>query len=518
MDQNLSPQTDQLKPERAAKSITIISILILVVGSGLRLYHLGIVGVAKPWALGGLYLAFARQIHQSHYALPVTIPFYSLGGLPFAYPPLPFYVEAFLVFTLGLPRFLVTNALPPLISVISLLAFHRLTKKILRHPAIQLFALAIFALLPLSFADQVEGAGLAESFGTLFIILLIGSYWALSQALTDKKRLVLTALLWALNIMASPASAYLSVFIFLGFAVQLLIKKQYRVPKILSSLALLGIAAAILSAPYWGAVLKNHGLALFIDSFLGQHGGYRNFLVDALLKLAEFTNAPTALLFPALFTFTLGVLIYFREYGFVLLLVLASLIPREFWVVGILGVIFLGYAVDLLISKRETKPIPERKKWLAYAIALPLMVALIGLDLAHFLTNRDLLSPENVLSDAQVALLEDIESINPDGAALIVIGEDPFLEWAPYLAQTTVLNEWYGTEFAPEKSGLEALNRELKSCADLPCVSQLIRENFAGEVLVLIDTQASEHPEWADEAQVDLQEYEDSGIVYYQLD
>lgn len=518
MDQNLSPQSNQAGPERAAKSITIISILILAVGSGLRLYHLGVVGVAKPWALGGLYLAFARQIHQSHYALPVTIPFYSLDGLPFAYPPLPFYVEAFLVFTLGLPRFLITNALPPLISVVSLFAFHRLTKKIIRHPAIQLFALAIFALLPLNFADQVEGAGLAESFGTLFIILLIGSYWALSQALTDKKRLALTALLWALNIMASPASAYLSVFIFLGFAVQLLIKKRYRIQKLLSSLALLAIAAAILSTPYWGGVLKNHGLALFINSFLGQHGGYRNFLVDALLKLAELTKAPTAIFFPALFFFTLCGLIYFREYGFVLLLVLASLIPREFWVVGILGVIFLGYAVDLLISKRETKLIPEGKKWLAYAIALPLMVILIGLDLAHFLANRDLLSPENVLSDAQVALLENIESINPDGADLVVIGEDPFLEWAPYLAQTTVLNEWYGTEFAPQKSGLEVLNRALKACADLPCVNRLIRENFDGEALVLIDTHASEHPEWAEEVQQDLQEDEDSGIVYYQLD
>ncbi|MBG0787451.1 MAG: hypothetical protein H0S79_20360, partial [Anaerolineaceae bacterium] len=493
------------------------TILILGIGAFLRLYHLGIVGFSSPWTLGGLYLEFSRQIFLNHYALPTTIPYYSLGGLPFAYPPLPFYIEAFLVFTLGLPRFLVTNALPPLVSVLALVAFFRLSKKIIQNPTIQLLALTLYAILPLSFMDQVEAAGLAESFGSLFIILLLDAFWDFSHSPSDKKKRFLTAVIWALCITAAPASAYVSVFIFFSFLLKLLWQEKGRIKQLLLNILLLGGTAVILSSVYWGVVLWKHGLSFFVESFAGQHTGYINFLLNALLSIHQFTQAPIAALFPLLFIFTLCVLIYFRQYSALLLLVLASLVPRELWIMGIIGVVFLGYALDLMVQKREARELPPKKKWLPYAILLSLVVILAAVDSLHFCLSRELITPDTILSKDQITLLEDIDAINPTQADLIVVGGETFFEWAPYLSETTVLNEWYGTEFAPEKAWLVPFNESLKACPDLQCINQLITANFNQSALVLIDSNALLELELSASA-IEITKYQDSGIYYYVLD
>ena len=61
------------------------------------------------------------------------------------------------------------------------------------NPYAQLFTLALYAFLPLSFMDQVETAGLAESFGALLIILFLSAFWDFYNAPNSKKHLVLTA-------------------------------------------------------------------------------------------------------------------------------------------------------------------------------------------------------------------------------------------------------------------------------------------------------------------------------------
>jgi hypothetical protein len=495
--------------------MTIAPFLIIAIGACLRLYHLVIVGFSGPWVLGGLYMEFSRQIFLNHYALPAMIPNYSLGGLPFAYPPLPFYIEAFLVFTLGLPKFLVANALPPLISVLSLIAFYRLSRKMITSPYARLFALALYALLPLSFIEQVETAGLAESFGALFIILFLGAFLDFYKDPNNKNYLILAAVFWALCVMASPASAYVSIPIFISFFLILLKKEKGRIKSLIPKILLLGGIAVLLSAPYWGMVIRHHGTGVFVESFLGQHGVYVSFLINALLVIYKFIYNPIAVLFPLLFVFTLCVLIYFRKYGFLLLLVLAGLIPRELWIMGIIGVIFAGFALDLIIQKRQGRELPAKKKWLPFAIVLPLVILLIAVETTLFCLNREIITPDNTLSAEQIDLLENIDTLDPTRADLIVIGGDNFLEWAPYLAERTVLNVWYGTEFAPDKVWLEEYTNALKECGDLQCVNQLIADHFSQNTLVLIDSTALPDLHLANAA---LDEYQDSGIYYYWRD
>jgi len=80
-----------------SKLSALLATAFIALGILIRLSHLAQVPAGAPFRLGGLFYEFSRQIIASGYALPKTIPFYSLNGIPFAYPPLGFYVQALIV-------------------------------------------------------------------------------------------------------------------------------------------------------------------------------------------------------------------------------------------------------------------------------------------------------------------------------------------------------------------------------------------------------------------------------------
>ena len=79
--------------------------------------HAILVGGAIPYNLGGLFARFATEIRFPHYALPTSIPYYTLDGLPFAYPPASLYFLAFVTHVLPLAEVTAINILPTFISI-----------------------------------------------------------------------------------------------------------------------------------------------------------------------------------------------------------------------------------------------------------------------------------------------------------------------------------------------------------------------------------------------------------------
>src|SRR5574342_498187 len=103
------------------KRSSIIAALIVVTGIAVRCTHLFLIDLThEPFRLGGLFVAFAGEIAAHNFQLPVNIPYYSLGGIPYAYPPLGFYVEAILLQIFPGQIFAVANLLPPLVSILAL--------------------------------------------------------------------------------------------------------------------------------------------------------------------------------------------------------------------------------------------------------------------------------------------------------------------------------------------------------------------------------------------------------------
>ena len=65
------------------------------------------------------------------------------------------------------------------------------------------------------------------------------------------------------------------------------------------------------------------------------------------------------------------------------------------------------------IHKRQSRELTPKKKWLPYAIFLPLVFVLVAVGTVRFCLNRELVAPDNILSDDQMALFDDIDTLNP---------------------------------------------------------------------------------------------------------
>ena len=191
---------------------------LMAVGAAVRVALLFSIPFNTPFHLGGLFYEFSRQILQNHFALPAIIPYYSLGGIPFAYPPLSFYLQAVVMKLFSPPPFVTVNLLPPLIAVFSLPAFFWMIKAQTDDNRLQAAALFAFALMPSAFANQIEGAGLAEACGTVVLLLYLG--WLFRFERDPHPAPALWAgLFLGLCVLSSPGSAYgcviLSVLFFL---------------------------------------------------------------------------------------------------------------------------------------------------------------------------------------------------------------------------------------------------------------------------------------------------------------
>ncbi|MCD4686096.1 MAG: hypothetical protein K8S97_09190, partial [Anaerolineae bacterium] len=184
-------------------------LLIVLLGLGMvsRVIHLLVIPLDIPYAAGGLYAEFAAQIAAGNYALPRWIPFFSDGGIPYAYPPLPFYVAALLTDGVGIPELTLFNILPPITGALTVPAFAVLIRTLGLDRRTQIVALSVFILLPVSYMEYLYGEGLAEASGGLAIIIL-GIALARWIASPTYGTLVGSGIAWGICVLASPGSAF----------------------------------------------------------------------------------------------------------------------------------------------------------------------------------------------------------------------------------------------------------------------------------------------------------------------
>ncbi len=261
-----------------------IVVAIIAIGSIFRFVHLLFVDLHLPFRLGGLYLEFARQIVKHRYMLPDRIPYYTDGGIPFAYPPLPFYIEAVLIDIFHFPVFLVVNLLPPVISVLSLVSFYILTRELKLELPVKVTALFAYALIPSAFMEQTEAAGLAESFGSLAVIWLMITLMR-AERLRSTVAYSLVGLSWGVCIVASPGSAYASFLItVLFFALQLVRSQQEDWLSLIRCMSISTVIAMLSTSPYWLTVISNHGSGVFTNSFGAQHDGAFLGIIPTILE------------------------------------------------------------------------------------------------------------------------------------------------------------------------------------------------------------------------------------------
>lgn len=488
----------------------------LLIGAVFRVIHLFFFDVDSLHGKAGLFLQFARQIHDNGYIPPHTIDYYTGDGVPFLYPPLCFYLYSVLIYEFGISDYIVSNVIPPIISIFTIPYIYVLAKSFGFKESSCLIALAVFAVLPVAFREQVETEGLAEAFGTLTFIWVLIALLKTWKAPTTRN-IFGTGFTIGLSILSSPGGGYAAImsllaFIFKGVTHNFLfsIKKYFK--------ALVGIAtvSVLVISPYLSYIILNHNLYQFYASFTNQHDG-SGFIASYIYRLATFQFAENFNLFWWNFIIALGLIITCLNPKYRLLLILfllTALIPREEWLICVPATLLAVLGINELISifgkiTKEFNGVDFRKTVVTLLLVSNLCVlsdallssplhAFIGLDamLAKALSLDTAQAEAIGLDTIQAEAMAQVPSVlaamswvgeNTSQHAKFVVIVNPILrEWAPYKMQRAVLNVPEGTEFDPKDAKtVRLLNENLDKCQNIKCYYVFIKE-FSNEPIYLL--------------------------------
>lgn len=480
---------------------TVATVVILANGVALRLITATYLDPRLPSRMGGLFLEFAREIAASGFLIPQRIPYYTEGGIPFAYPPLPFFIEALLLNFFPKFEFLIANLLPPFIGILTLFSFVYLVRVLDLGSLTGTIALASFAFMPSAFYDQSESAGLAEAFGNLSLV-----WYAISLVKANRHGNLLQYVwvggAFALCGLSSPGSAYASILLFVLFAISQFLKPDKKIAS-LARIFTAALVAAVATSPYWLAVVSNHGIGLFWNVVVAQQDPPNPSVPfpPLLVPLLEFRSSLAP--FPSIW----GLLIVsgfvwalFRRHAWLPVWLLALiLIPREgWWMSSVPASLLVGFGVSKVWGPFIASSFEVQKIWKRVFVSIVLAVILAGYVLIN---TYALIIPEYVRGYNRSQWLGDLEAMRwvaentPEDSRFVVLADWQLTEWTAHVMKRTVVNIPQGTEWEPEKYELIIkFQGRVDDCRDLSCVLPNI-ERITDEENVYLYIQKKSFPD-----------------------
>lgn len=229
-------------------------------GAVLLVGTLGYVGYLAFYPLpakgAGFYLTVAEQVGQHGYALPRRVPYYTEGGVPYAYPPLMFYVVA-VALDLGADPLALALVLPGVVTVVALVPFYALARAILGSPSRAGVASLLLAVTPAVLIWHVSAGGLVRAPAFLFTLSACYAGWRLF-ADGDRRWLAPAVVLSAATVLTHPVNAA-----FVGVSYLVLYAAVDRSARGLAFGTVVAAGSVLLSAPWWVPVVSWHGSDIF---------------------------------------------------------------------------------------------------------------------------------------------------------------------------------------------------------------------------------------------------------------
>jgi hypothetical protein len=185
----------------------LFAIAAFLLGGWLRLYAVYQAGF--PIGDGGLFYIMIRTLQNNGYRLPDFVSYNGLN-IPFAYPPLAFYLTGGLNSILKIPLLTVIQWFPAVVLTFSILPFYQLSKTLSKSGLTAGFATLLYAFLPSSAFYLIQGGGITRSIGQLFLILVITNvYLVFTQP--SRKYLLYAILFGSLVCISHPEAALLAI-------------------------------------------------------------------------------------------------------------------------------------------------------------------------------------------------------------------------------------------------------------------------------------------------------------------
>jgi hypothetical protein len=434
---------------------------------------------------GGMFYTMIRDLKANHFILP-QFTTYNFVDIPFAYPPLGFYISAIFSSLLPVSDLQILLWLPALVNTVAIFFFYKLAGQILPSRVSVGLAALVYALSSRAFLWQVMGGGITRAFGMLFLILMLWQAVQLFRASRQNQQenvsllsatrphLALTILFGALTVLSHPQTALhaalggLMIFLFFGQGKRGIISALF-----------VGAGVFLLTAPWWRTVLLRHGFEPLLSAGQTSPRALESYL--ALLQFNYF-SIPTLL-------FTLiGVWVTFRR--------------REFFPVVWAGLAYLidprgGDGVALLAeSMLAGAGLIQLSAWISRSdgnqpeavMAKPISQILVFGSAFYFILLAGVSDFQLINTSLKPADLEMIAWVNSnveDGRTFLLSTgrefsmSDPMQEWFPALTKQHSATTMQGLEWTLSEEFFPWYEQLVKfqHCVDLNCAASWCAAN-----------------------------------------
>jgi hypothetical protein len=424
---------------------TLILFLAILLGTFMRFNPTWLAGF--PINDGGMFAVMVDDLKTSGYRLPMFTTYNHLN-IPYAYPPLGFYLGRIAADVSGLDTVQVLRWLPAFFASLSIPAFYLLALRLLKDKSYAAVSTLFFALMPRALSWFVMGGGLTRSPGQFFMLLTL----AVVVRLYDENRrsdIFLAGVLGGLAVLSHPEAA-VHTFVSAIF-LWLMLSRQRRT--LLSSLGV-GVIVFLVTAPWWATVIRYHGLEPLLN---GAQTGQKTLAVFHLLFFV-FTEEPYATAIAILGLIGIGYALVRRNYLLPLWMVIpffvegrsapgpAAIPLAMLAAIGLLDVLLPALRIEARAGQADQTELPvskaERGVFIFLVAYLLFSTYQFGFGLSHatlYPADRQAMVwvRDNVPEESRFLVLTGTTSVSCDSV----------LEWFPALTDRQSIYTVQGTEW-----------------------------------------------------------------------
>jgi hypothetical protein len=449
------------------KPSLVFLFLALIVGGYVRLAYV----LASPFPLndGGLFYRMTQELIANQFRLPVLTDYNHLS-IPYAYPPLAFYLTGGLSQVFGWSLLEIYRLLPAIVTLLTIPAFYLLARDMTDDDNQQAIAVIIFALSPVTYNWAIMGGGVTRSIAFLAALLTLHFLFRLFVK-KEQLNLLWVAILTSLTILTHPETGFHT-----AAAVPVFWLFFQRTKKGTIQTLSMGAMTIILTSPWWLTVILRHGIAPFSSAFLtaGQDGNaffdlFNLSITDEIgIKSIGFLGMIGLFLFIARKDYFLPVLLLFSYF----------VAPRS-------AKIFIAPMLAILASYALVKMMNLLKQWnqvsaekshnlsLASSVTAKILFALLFFQ--WFTNGVRVLMPFTYIkmTEADMTAFDWVAANTAEDSRFVILtgylwSSDPVSEWMPALTTRTSVATVQGTEWLGDGRFLEAVvgARVLQNCRD----------------------------------------------------
>jgi len=233
---------------------THLILVVLIVALSIRLTI--VLTSNFPLNDGGLFYTMVNDLESSNFKLPIYTSYNNIQ-IPFAYPPLSFFLAAFLERVFPISLIDIFRFLPALTSVLCVALFYLISQELFDKKLAILSAL-VFALYPRSFIWIIMGGGVARSLGFLFALLTL--FFTIRLFKNESGlNFFLAFLFFSFSILTHLEWAFFSLYsmIFIPFIFN-------KNPRVLKKVFLIVVFSFFITSFWWLTIIKRHTFLPFL--------------------------------------------------------------------------------------------------------------------------------------------------------------------------------------------------------------------------------------------------------------